>query len=157
MKGGLWNGPWKAATSVASDSWTGEVSIPLKALGITNEELKSGRVMGLNVARDQKTPSAKVSAWSPSTMTLHSTSNFGRISVAEPGKRTVDEVKEEVVRESPKTKVTFDWKALGLDPAKVKMTAPHLEHFQEGQTFDPATTEFTIPKDKGIILLVEES
>ena len=157
MKGGLWNGPWKAATSVASDSWTGEVSIPLKALGITNEELKSGRVMGLNVARDQKTPSAKVSAWSPSTMSLHSTSNFGRISVAEPGKRTVDEVKEEVVRESPKTKVTFDWKTLGLDPAKVKMTAPHLEHFQEGQTFDPATTEFTIPKDKGIILLVEES
>jgi hypothetical protein len=157
MNGGFWNGPWTAATSVAPDSWTGEVSIPLKALGITAEELKSGRVMGLNFARNQKTPSVKVSAWSPSTMSLHSTSNFGRISVAEPGKRTVDEVKEEVVRESPKTKVTFDWKTLGLDPAKVKMTAPHLEHFQEGQTFDPATTEFTIPKDKGIILLVEES
>jgi hypothetical protein len=75
--------------------------------------------------------------------------------MAKPGARTVEEIKVDVVPESPKTKVTFDWKALGLDPAKVKMTAPYLEHFQEAQTFDPATNEFTIPKDKGIILLVE--
>jgi hypothetical protein len=54
-----------------------------------------------------------------------------------------------------KVKVSFDWKALGLDPAKVKMTAPKIVNFQEGQDFAPGTTEFSIPKDKGIILLLE--
>ena len=44
---------------------------------------------------------------------------------------------------------------LGLDPAKMKMTAPKLVNFQEGQVFDPATTEFDIPKDRGLILLLE--
>jgi hypothetical protein len=75
--------------------------------------------------------------------------------VAKPGARTVEKSKVDVVEESPKTKVTFDWKGLGLDPAKVKMTAPKLVNFQEGQDFAPGTTEFSIPKDKGIILLLE--
>jgi hypothetical protein len=55
-----------------------------------------------------------------------------------------------------KVKVSFDWKSLGLDPAKVKITAPKLENFQEAQVFDPGTTEFSFPKDKGIILLLEK-
>jgi hypothetical protein len=155
MKGGFWNGPWTPATSVSADAWSGEVSIPLAALGLTTEDLRSGQVLGINFARDQKTPAVRTSTWSPSSGSLHNLSNFGRISMAKPGARTVEEIKVDVVPESPKTKVTFDWKALGLDPAKVKMTAPYLEHFQEAQTFDPATNEFTIPKDKGIILLVE--
>jgi hypothetical protein len=53
-------------------------------------------------------------------------------------------------------KVSFDWKSLGLDPAKVKITAPKLENFQEAQDFTPGTTEFSFPKDKGIILLLEK-
>lgn len=157
MNGSIWNGPWTAATTVAPDFWTGEISIPLSAVGLKAEDIKNGKVIGLNFARDQRTPNNKISTWSPSSGSLHNISNFGRISTAKAGGRTVEEIKTEVVEELPKTKVTFDWKALGLDPAKVKMTAPKLEHFQDGQVFDPKTTEFTIPKDKGMILLLEES
>jgi hypothetical protein len=154
-KGTFWSGPWKVATSVAADSWSGEVSIPLKALGLMPTDLQAGKVIGLNFARDQRTPDNKISTWSPSSFDLHDISNFGRISVTKPGARTVEKIKVDVVEESPKTKVTFDWKGLGLDPAKVKMTAPKLVNFQEGQDFAPGTTEFSIPKDKGIILLLE--
>ncbi|MFZ4683635.1 MAG: carbohydrate-binding family 9-like protein, partial [Terrimicrobiaceae bacterium] len=69
MDGAVWNGPWKVATSVAADSWTGEASIPLKALGLAAKDLQAGKVMGINVVRDQKNPAVRISTWSPSSIT----------------------------------------------------------------------------------------
>jgi hypothetical protein len=155
INGGFWNGPWTVATSVAPDSWTCEGSIPLAALGLSAEQLGEGGTIGVNFVRDRKTPATLISTWSPSTGMLHTVENFGRLSVAKPGGRTVEAVKPDTVDLPPMVKVSFDWKALGLDPAKVKMTAPKLVNFQEGQDFAPGTTEFSIPKDKGIILLLE--
>ena len=155
MNGGFWNGPWTVATAVAPDSWTCEGSIPLAAFGLTAEQMQEGRTIGVNFVRNQKTPAAKISTWSPSSGMLHQQENFGRIAVAKSGNRTVEEIKPDTVEQPLKVKLSFDWKALGLDPAKMKMTAPKLVNFQEGQVFDPATTEFDIPKDRGLILLLE--
>jgi hypothetical protein len=168
MNGGFWNGPWTVATAVAPDSWTCEGSIPLAAFGLTAEQMQEGRTVGVNFVRNQKTPAAKISTWSPSSGMLHQQENFGRIAVAKSekrmlqeavdaifGNRTVEEIKPDTVEQPLKVKLSFDWKALGLDPAKVKMTAPKLVNFQQGQVFDPATTEFDIPKDRGLILLLE--
>jgi hypothetical protein len=33
--------------------------------------------------------------------------------------------------------LTIDWKALGLDPARVKVTAPAIEGFQDARVFEP--------------------
>ncbi len=117
--------------------------------------MQDGRTIGVNFVRNQKTPAAKISTWSPSSGMLHQQENFGRIAVAKSGNRTVEEIKPDTVEQPLKVKLSFDWKALGLDPAKMKMTAPKLVNFQEGQVFDPATTEFDIPKDRGLILLLE--
>jgi hypothetical protein len=168
MNGGFWNGPWTVATAVAPDSWTCEGSIPLAAFGLTAEQMQEGRTVGVNFVRNQKTPAAKISTWSPSSGMLHQQENFGRIAVAKSekrmlqeavdaifGNRTVEEIKPDTVEQPLKVKLSFDWKALGLDPAKVKMTAPKLVNFQQGQVFDPATTEFEITKDRGLILLLE--
>jgi len=155
MNGGFWNGPWSVATKVAPDSWTCEGSIPLAALGLSPEQLVEGATIGVNFVRDQKSPAKLISTWSPSSGILHSLDNFGRLSVAKPGGRTVEEMQPDKPDQPCKVKVSFDWKALGLDPAKVKMTAPKIVNFQEGQDFAPGTTEFSIPKDKGIILLLE--
>jgi len=151
-----WNGPWTVATSVAPDSWTCEGSIPLAAISLTAKQLRDGRTIGVNFVRDQKSPTKLVSTWSPSGGGLHLLENFGRISVAKPGGRTVEEIQPDQPDLPCKVKVSFDWKSLGLDPAKVKITAPKLENFQEAQVFDPGTTEFSFPKDKGIILLLEK-
>jgi hypothetical protein len=50
--------------------------------------------------------------------------------------------------------LTFDWKALGLDPSAVTMTAPPISGFQEGRAFDPSKP---IPFDagKGWVILLE--
>ncbi len=56
--------------------------------------------------------------------------------------------------------VPFKWPQARARPSRARcsrMTAPKLDHFQGAQVFDPATTDFTIPKDKGLILLLEES
>ena len=34
------------------------------------------------------------------------------------------------------TMLSFDWKALGLDPSKVRVEAPYIKDFQEARTFN---------------------
>lgn len=155
MTGAFWNGPWTVATAVAPNSWTCEGSIPLAALGFTAEQMREGRMIGVNVVRDQKTPAVRISTWSPSSGILHSLENFGRVAIAKSGGRTVEEIKPDTGEQPLKVKLSFDWKRLGLDQAKVRMTAPQLENFQDAQLFAPGTTEFSIPKDMGLILLLE--
>lgn len=48
----------------------------------------------------------------------------------------------------------IDWKALGMDPAKVKMIAPAVEEYQEETIFNPGET-FQIPMGKGYLIIVE--
>jgi len=51
-------------------------------------------------------------------------------------------------------KLTIDWKALGLDPARTRLRAPAIEKFQNAASFSP-TQSITVPGKKGLLLIVE--
>lgn len=52
-------------------------------------------------------------------------------------------------------KLIFDWEALGLDPAKVRLTAPAIEYFQEAKTWQPGDA-LTIAPRRGYLIYVNE-
>jgi hypothetical protein len=51
-------------------------------------------------------------------------------------------------------RLAIDWKALGLDPAKVQITAPAIAGFQEGRAFE-AGGPITVEPGKGWLLVAE--
>ncbi|MBS1793833.1 MAG: hypothetical protein JSS81_08260 [Acidobacteria bacterium] len=53
-----------------------------------------------------------------------------------------------------KVKLKIDWKALGLDPKRVKIVAPAVDKFQAGQTFAP-DEEIFVPKNRGLMLILK--
>jgi hypothetical protein len=84
-----------------------------------------------------------------------------------PVKTGNDKIKASVFKKSGKTlialgswdkdtkvKLTVDWRALGLDPAKVKLTAPEVKKFQDAATFAP-TDEIPVAAGKGWMLVAE--
>jgi tetratricopeptide (TPR) repeat protein len=48
----------------------------------------------------------------------------------------------------------IDWKALGLDPATVKITLPDIDGFQEGRVLDP-TKPIPVEAGKGLVLVIQ--
>ena len=50
-------------------------------------------------------------------------------------------------------RLSLDWSALGIDPAKAKLTAPAIKEYQPSTEFDPQGT-IPVPKGKGWLLLV---
>jgi hypothetical protein len=48
----------------------------------------------------------------------------------------------------------IDWKALGIDPAKAKMTLPFVQTFQEAGTLKVGES-FSVPAGKGVAIIVE--
>jgi hypothetical protein len=50
-------------------------------------------------------------------------------------------------------RLSVDWRALGIDPAKAKLTAPAMEGFQPAAQFKP-TDPIPVPKGKGWLLIV---
>jgi hypothetical protein len=55
---------------------------------------------------------------------------------------------------SVEVRLALDWKALGLDPAKARITAPEIAGFQEGQTFD-AAGPIPVEPGKGWLLILQ--
>jgi hypothetical protein len=51
-------------------------------------------------------------------------------------------------------KLTIDWKALGIDPAKAKLTAPLIKNFQPAQQFG-VNDEIPVQKGKGWLLVLQ--
>jgi hypothetical protein len=50
--------------------------------------------------------------------------------------------------------LAIDWKALGLDPAKGRITAPAIENFQEARAFEPGAP-IPIEVGKGWVLVLQ--
>ena len=50
--------------------------------------------------------------------------------------------------------LAIDWKALGLDPAKVKITAPAIEGFQDARTF-AVGSRIPLEAGKGLVLVLQ--
>jgi hypothetical protein len=51
-------------------------------------------------------------------------------------------------------RLAIDWKALGLDPARVRLRAPAIEQFQDARSWR-VSDPITVPGGKGLLLLVE--
>lgn len=51
-------------------------------------------------------------------------------------------------------KLQIDWKALGIDPAKVVIKAPEIRNFQEGRVFDKDAA-IPVAKNKGWLLVIQ--
>jgi hypothetical protein len=51
-------------------------------------------------------------------------------------------------------RLAVDWKALGLDPSKVRITAPEIAGFQERRTFD-AAGPIPVEPGKGWLLVLQ--
>jgi len=51
-------------------------------------------------------------------------------------------------------RLTMDWKALGLDPAKVRISAPAISGFQDARAFDTAGP-LRIEPGKGWLLVLQ--
>ena len=57
-------------------------------------------------------------------------------------------------KEAVDVRLAIDWKALGLDPAKVRLSAPSIAGFQEGRSFD-AAGPIPVQPGKGWLLVVQ--
>ncbi len=153
--GGAWQGNWEYKTSVKDGYWEGELSIPLKDLGI--KALKEGAKIGFNVGRDQPGTPREISAWSPVSSNFHEPKSFGVLTFSE-SKPSTRQIKPQD-ESKPQTfsfRLKIDWQALGLDPAKTKLTAPRVDYFQEAAVFDPKEA-IKIERSKGILLIAEEN
>lgn len=51
--------------------------------------------------------------------------------------------------------LAIDWKALGLDPAKARLSAPEINHFQKAHTWSPGDT-ITIGPRRGYLIYLEQ-
>jgi Glycoside hydrolase 123, N-terminal domain len=56
-------------------------------------------------------------------------------------------------KEPAKVRLSIDWGALGIDPAKATLVAPAIQNFQPAETFTPGD-EITIEPAKGWLLVV---
>ncbi|RZK36140.1 MAG: hypothetical protein EOO90_27875, partial [Pedobacter sp.] len=52
-------------------------------------------------------------------------------------------------------KLIIDWDKLGINPAKAVLTIPEVENFQIGASIG-TPTEITIPKGKGLLIMIKE-
>ena len=57
-------------------------------------------------------------------------------------------------REAVDVRLTIDWKALGLDPAQARITAPGIAGFQDAQAFG-ADEAIPMQPGKGWLLVLE--
>jgi hypothetical protein len=148
--GGAWNGQWVYEASVGEGAWEGELSLPL-----ANLALMPGTTIGFNACRDQQTPTARSSCWSPVTGSFHSTASFGQLALAEQQVSTRQQGPAEGAGSARlQVHLQIDWRALGLDPARARLAAPSIASFQPAMEFG---ADETIPVEagKGWLLVVE--
>lgn len=148
-----WNGDWTYKAAVGADCWTGELSIPLASLGI---KLGAGdTVLGLNICRDQKSPPAPASCWAPISGSFHNPGLFGTLVLSPTTPSTRQEPAAKSGGEALNVRLRVDWRALGLDPKRVKLTAPEIAGFQHQAEF---TADQPIPIEiaKGWLLVAHQ-
>ncbi|MCX7598827.1 MAG: DUF6067 family protein, partial [Armatimonadetes bacterium] len=147
-----WNADWEYRAKVGDGYWQGEVSVRWHALGMSPP--KDGQVIGFNVCRDQVVPTKQWMSWAPLSGLYHDPGRFGRLVLTAAGPST----REEPYSGNPqpiRVRLIVDWKALGLDPSRVRLSAPYIMHFQTRATFRP-DEEIPIEPSKGWLLVAQE-
>jgi len=147
-----WNGDWQYRAEVGDGYWQGEISVTWASLGMAPP--KDGQVVGFNVCRDRVTPGRELSSWAPVAGGFHDPNHFGELVFAATGASTREEVAPAAGPEPVRVRLIVDWKAIGLDPSRVRLTAPHIMHFQPRAAFRP-DEEIPIEPSKGWLLVLE--
>ena len=149
-----WDGDWTYRASTHEGRWEGELSIPFASLGMTPPS--DGQSIGLNVCRDQQTPTKQLSCWSPAQLTFHDVSTFGRLNFTSQATRQDAKSAQEatVLPTTTKVRLRIDWEALGARPEGMRLVAPAIEHFQSPAQFAP-TDEIPIEPDGGWLLILQ--
>jgi hypothetical protein len=152
---GRWNGPWEYRATVQADAWQGEASLPGDAFGV--DVLAEGTTLGFNVGRDQQRPVHQLSSWAPVKATFHDPERFGRLSFTgrRAASREVPRSADEQLKEAVAVTLEIDWQALGLNPARARLTAPAIRNFQEATEFVPAEP-ILVQRAKGWVLVLSE-
>jgi len=149
------NAQYKA--SVSADSWEGEIAIPLSDLKVNGK--LDGRVIGFNACRDHQTPGKLGSSWNRVGTFYRIPSTFGTVEFSLEKAQTVQSLPAPVAKiETNKpigVKLSFDWKALGINPEKAKLTAPGIDQFQGAASFMP-DDEIPVEPTKGWLLILSE-
>lgn len=153
LGGADWDGEWQYAASAGEGGWEAEASIPWASLGMNAPE--AGTTLGINVCRDQQTPSKSLSCWAPVGGSFHDPEQFGRLTLSTGAPSTRQSTDEPAAADMPKVRLQIDWQALGLDPAKAKLTAPAIQHFQGPAEFRP-TDAIPFEPGKGWLLIAHE-
>jgi hypothetical protein len=147
-----WNGDWTYRASTGADSWTGEVSIPLSSLGIAAGP--SETAIGLNICRDQSRPTATASCWAPINGSFHNPDLFGALTLARESQSTRQ---EDVApgKDDLTVGLQVDWKALGIDPQRAKISAPEIAAFQPAMQYESGQ-RIRLHSGGGALLVVEQ-
>lgn len=151
------NDPWEGACEyqarVTADAWEGELAVPLSALGLSAGQPAT---LGFNLARGHQTPALELSSWARIAGSFHDPSRFARLELAAQGPFTVEAPQSGTSTGAELVGLRIDWEALGLDPAKTKLVAPAIDHFQPEAVFAP-TEAIPVQPAKGWLLIAEEA
>ena len=97
--------------------------------------------------------SRMIGYWSPNCPVQTDSTNILATAYVKPGKSLISVASWAPADAS--VRLTFDWKALGIDPAKAVLTAPEIAGFQSAATFKPGDA-IPVAKAKGWLLYVSE-
>jgi len=147
-----WDGDWVYRASVGEGYWEGEAVASLESLGM--KPPAEGQEIGVNFCRDQQTPRRELSCWSPASGTFHHVGSFGRLRFSSSEPVTRQERPGDAGEKALRVRLRVDWRALGLDPARTRVVAPAIDHFQPAAEFRP-DAEIPIELGKGWLLVLE--
>ncbi len=148
-----WNGSWQYKVSQSGNDWQGEISIPLRELGLSANKLLAGGKIGFNAGRTAhvKPGEALSSSYTKTSGTYDS--NFAIVTFD----RSIPVTRETVAASSDtRCNLSIDWKALGLNPAKVRASLMDIPLIQKPGAIDVNNT-ITVPENKGYFILLEET
>jgi len=148
-----WNGDWTYRASVHGGYWEGEVAVSFETLGMSAPT--EGLQIGFNACRDRQLPTSELSTWAALGSGFHDPGHFGRLVFSERLPVTQDTPDRLSAEQRPvDVRLEIDWKTLGLDPAKAKLTAPQIASFQDPREF-AVGEPIPVEPGKGWLVVVE--
>jgi hypothetical protein len=129
-----WNGNWNYQVRQTPEGWSGEIFIRYNELGMKPPQ--PGDRIGFNFTRAEQRPVAQLSAWSAPAVSFNNSGGFGIVTFTRAGEATHEEIVDVDKLYAPvQTKLTIDWRALGLKAEECELYAPALKSFQPEKTF----------------------
>ncbi len=141
----LWNGEWDYKAKRTPYGWRGELFVPWATLGIIAP--KPGDKIGFNFTRNQ---AVGLSLWKDTGNSFHNMNEFAVATFGADATRQVELASDSA---GNSFKLSINYGALGLDPAKTRIYAPAIEGFQPERIFRVGD-KIPIEDGKGWLLIL---